>query len=146
MPDGEKIQLEIVTPEGVAVREEVDEVEAPGILGYFGVLPRHTPFLSQLKIGNLRYRIGNRNHYVAVTWGFAEVLPHKVTVLVQTAERATLAALEPAHRRAQQGAAGGGGQRAGMSRAPAPAGAAAVAASRRGALGTAPPAWTCSNP
>jgi len=105
MPDAEKIQLEIVTPEGVAIREEVDEVEAPGILGYFGVLPGHTPFMSQLKIGNLRYRMGNQNHYVAVTWGFAEVLPHKVTILVQTAERAEdidLERAETARQRAEQ--------------------------------------------
>ena len=105
MRDAEKILMEIVTPEGVAVREEVDEVEAPGILGYFGVLPGHTPFMSQLKIGNLRYRIGNQNHYVAVTWGFAEVLPRKVTILVQTAERAEdidLERAETARQRAEQ--------------------------------------------
>jgi F-type H+-transporting ATPase subunit epsilon len=104
MPE-DKIQLEIVTPEGVAVREQVDEVEAPGILGYFGVLPGHTPFLSQLRIGNIRYRIGNRDHFVAVTWGFAEVLPRKVTVLVQTAERAEdidLQRAESAQQRAEQ--------------------------------------------
>jgi F-type H+-transporting ATPase subunit epsilon len=104
MPE-DKIQLEIVTPEGVAVREQVDEVEAPGILGYFGVLPGHTPFLSQLRIGNIRYRIGNQNHFVAVTWGFVEVLPRKVTVLVQTAERAEdidLQRAESAQERAEQ--------------------------------------------
>lgn len=101
----DRIQLEVVTPEGVAVREQVDEVEAPGILGYFGVLPGHTPFLSQLKIGNVRYRIGNQNHFLAVTWGFAEVLPRKVTILVQTAERAEdidLERAESARQRAEQ--------------------------------------------
>ena len=82
------IALEIVTPSGVVVREQVDEVEAPGVEGHFGVLPGHRPFMSQLRAGELRYRTGKQNHYVAVHWGFAEVLPHKVTVLVETAERA----------------------------------------------------------
>jgi len=87
MPD-KKIALEIVTPEGVCVREVVDEVEAPGAEGYFGVLPGHTPFLTELKTGTVRYRTGHDDHLVAVAWGFAEVLPHKVTLLVNTAERA----------------------------------------------------------
>jgi F-type H+-transporting ATPase subunit epsilon len=82
------IELEIVTPAGVVVRESVDEVEAPGVEGYFGVLPGHRPFMSQLRAGDLRYRTGKENHFVAVHWGFAEVLPYKVTVMVETAERA----------------------------------------------------------
>ena len=83
-----QIEFEIVTPEGVSVREAVDELEAPGKEGYFGVLPGHTPFLTQLKAGTVRYRIGKEEHLVSVTWGFAEVLPYKVTLLVSTAERA----------------------------------------------------------
>ena len=82
------LELEIVTPAGVVVRESVDEVEAPGVEGHFGVLPGHRPFMSQLRAGELRYRTGKENHFVAVHWGFAEVLPNKVTVLVETAERA----------------------------------------------------------
>ena len=80
------IELEIVTPAGVVVREDVDEIEAPGILGHFGVLPGHRPFMSQLRAGELRYRVGKDDHFVAVHWGFAEVLSNKVTVLVETAE------------------------------------------------------------
>lgn len=80
------LELEIVTPAGVVVREQVDEVEAPGVLGHFGVLPGHRPFMSQLRAGQLRYRIGKDEHFVAVHWGFAEVLPNKVTILVETAE------------------------------------------------------------
>ena len=105
MPDDRKIALEIVTPAGVVVREWVDEVEAPGADGYFGVLPGHTPFLSQLKIGTVRYRIGRENFFVAVTWGFAEVLPHKVTLLANTAELARdidLERAETARRRAEE--------------------------------------------
>ena len=82
----QSLELEIVTPAGVAVREDVDEVEAPGLLGYFGVLPGHRPFMSQLRAGQLRYRRGTDEHFVAVHWGFAEVLPNKVTILVESAE------------------------------------------------------------
>lgn len=99
------IELEIVTPGGVVVRESVDEVEAPGVEGHFGVLPGHRPFMSQLRAGELRYRTGKENHFVAVHWGFAEVLPNKVTVLVETAERAEdidLQRAETAKRRAEE--------------------------------------------
>jgi F-type H+-transporting ATPase subunit epsilon len=99
------IELEIVTPAGVVVRESVDEVEAPGVEGHFGVLPGHRPFMSQLRAGELRYRTGKENHFVAVHWGFAEVLPYKVTVLVETAERAEdidLTRAETAKRRAEE--------------------------------------------
>ena len=105
MAEEHKIQLEIVTPHGVVVREAVDEVVAPGTEGYFGVLPGHTPFLSQLKIGELRYRTGSEDHFVNVNWGFAEVLPTKVTVLVESAERAEdidLQRAETAQRRARE--------------------------------------------
>lgn len=88
MDNEPRIQLEIVTPAGVVVREDVDEVEAPGVEGNFGVLPGHRPFMSQLRAGELRYRVGRENQFVAVHWGFAEVLASKVTILVETAERA----------------------------------------------------------
>lgn len=101
----QSLELEVVTPGGVVVRESVDEVEAPGAEGYFGVLPGHRPFMSQLRTGDLRYRTGSQNHYVAVHWGFAEVLPHKVTILVETAERAEdidLQRAESAKQRAEE--------------------------------------------
>jgi F-type H+-transporting ATPase subunit epsilon len=100
-----RIELEIVTPSGVVVRESVDEVEAPGVEGFFGVLPGHRPFMSQLRAGDLRFRVGKENHYVAVHWGFAEVLPNKVTILVETAELAEdidLQRAETAKRRAEE--------------------------------------------
>jgi F-type H+-transporting ATPase subunit epsilon len=105
MSSANDIELEIVTPGGVVVRESVDEVEAPGVEGHFGVLPGHRPFMSQLRAGELRYRTGKQNHFVAVHWGFAEVLPNKVTVLVETAERAEdidLQRAETAKRRAEE--------------------------------------------
>jgi F-type H+-transporting ATPase subunit epsilon len=82
-----KLTLEIVTPERSLVNEQVDEVQLPGAEGYFGVLPGHTPLLATLQVGELWYRIGQEKHYLAVAFGFVEVLPDRVTVLAQVAER-----------------------------------------------------------
>jgi F-type H+-transporting ATPase subunit epsilon len=82
-----KLTLEIVTPERSLASEEVDEVQLPGSEGYFGVLPGHAPLLATLQVGELWYRIGQEKHYLAVAFGFAEVLPERVTVLAQIAER-----------------------------------------------------------
>src|SRR5687768_10649219 len=82
-----KLRLEIVTPDRALVTEQVDEVQLPGAEGYFGVLPGHTPLLATLQVGELWYRIGQQKHYLAVAFGFAEVLPDRVTVLAQLAER-----------------------------------------------------------
>ncbi len=82
------IHLEIVTPDKLLVRQEVDEVEIPGSEGYFGVLPGHTPLLASLAVGEMWYRKGQERTYLAVAFGFAEVLPDRVTILAQVAERA----------------------------------------------------------
>ncbi len=82
------IKLEVVTPEKSVVSEEVKTVIAPGSLGEFGVLIGHTPFLSTLKVGSLRYMDANNTEkYVFISGGFAEALPDKVTVLAESAER-----------------------------------------------------------
>ena len=81
------IDLQIVTPDKLIVREKVDEVEVPGSEGYFGVLPGHAPFLASLAVGELWYRKGAEKTYVAIASGFAEVLPESVTILAQLAER-----------------------------------------------------------
>src|SRR6185436_20653700 len=82
------LELNIVTPDRGIVREQVDEVEIPGAMGYFGVLPGHTPLLAELAVGELWYRKGQEKTYLAIAYGFAEVLPDRVTVLAQIAERA----------------------------------------------------------
>jgi F-type H+-transporting ATPase subunit epsilon len=100
-----KIRLEIVTPDKALVNEEVDEVELPGAEGYFGVLPGHAPLLSSLQVGELWYRIGREKFYLAVAFGFVEVLPQQVTVLAQIAERAReidVARAEAAKKRAEE--------------------------------------------
>jgi F-type H+-transporting ATPase subunit epsilon len=83
-----KILLEVVTPQRMVLSEEVDEVTAPGVEGEFGVLPGHIPFITTLKIGEIMYRHGATKRYMAVTWGFAEILPDKVTILSETAQLA----------------------------------------------------------
>ena len=79
--------LEIVTPQRLLLSEEVSEVIAPGTLGYFGVLPGHIPFVSNLTIGELTYRKGTEERHLAIIWGYAEVLPDRVVVLAEEAQR-----------------------------------------------------------
>src|ERR671919_2746005 len=82
------INLQIVTPDRLIVREQVDEVQIPGSEGYFGVLPGHTPLLASLAVGELWYRKGSEKTYLSIAFGFAEVLPDRVTILARLAERA----------------------------------------------------------
>jgi F-type H+-transporting ATPase subunit epsilon len=99
------ITLDMVTPDRALVSQQVDEVELPGADGYFGVLPGHTPLLASLQVGEMWYRIGQEKHYLAIAFGFAEVLPDRVTVLAQIAERAEdidIARAESAKQRAEQ--------------------------------------------
>jgi F-type H+-transporting ATPase subunit epsilon len=82
----ERLTLELATPSRLVVSAEVDEVVAPGSLGYFGVLPGHAPLLATLGIGEVTYRIGRDEYHVAVSGGFAEVRNDKVIILADTAE------------------------------------------------------------
>ena len=82
------LTLELVTPDHAVVHERVDEVQLPGVDGYFGVLPGHTPLLAQLQVGQLWYRRGDEKTFVSVHFGVAEVLPDRVIVLCRDAERA----------------------------------------------------------
>jgi F-type H+-transporting ATPase subunit epsilon len=81
-------QLEIVTPEKMVVRDVAEEMQIPGKNGYLGVLPGHAPLITELAVGEITYRNADITHHLAVAWGFAEVLPDKVTILAETAERA----------------------------------------------------------
>jgi F-type H+-transporting ATPase subunit epsilon len=98
------IELQIVRPDRLLVNEQVDEVEIPGSEGYFGVLPGHTPMLAALAIGEMWYRKGQEKTYLAVAFGFAEVLPDRVTILARIAEpghEIDVARAEEALKRAQ---------------------------------------------
>jgi F-type H+-transporting ATPase subunit epsilon len=80
-------QLEIVTPEKRVVDTAAAEVQIPGKNGYLGVLPGHAPLITELAVGEITFRSGAELQRLAVAWGFAEVLPDKVTILTETAER-----------------------------------------------------------
>jgi F-type H+-transporting ATPase subunit epsilon len=80
-------QLEIVTPEKQVVSDTAEEVQIPGKKGYLGILPGHAPLITELAVGEIVYRKGGQPQYLAVAWGFAEVLPAKVTILAEAAER-----------------------------------------------------------
>jgi F-type H+-transporting ATPase subunit epsilon len=95
MPD--TFQLEIVTPEKMVVRDVAEEMQIPGKNGYLGVLPGHAPLITELAVGEITYRNANITDHLAVAWGFAEVLPDKVTILAETAERAEEVDVNRAH-------------------------------------------------
>ena len=85
MPD--TFQLEIVTPEKMVVKDVAEEMQMPGKNGYLGILPGHAPLITELAVGEITYRNGSETHHLSVAWGFAEVLPGKVTILAETCER-----------------------------------------------------------
>lgn len=82
----QQIRLEVVTPNGAIVNEDVDIVNAPGYGGDFGVLANHAPFLSTIKIGLLTYEQGKERHSLMISGGFSEVSNNKITFLVESAE------------------------------------------------------------
>ncbi len=92
----EALLLEVVTPEREVARDSVAEIQLPGSNGALGILPGHTPLLTELKIGALSYKKGGETRYVAVLGGFAEVLSDRVTVLADSAEPAEEINLESA--------------------------------------------------
>ncbi|MGB8065370.1 MAG: F0F1 ATP synthase subunit epsilon [Candidatus Sulfotelmatobacter sp.] len=83
----DRFQLEIVTPEKKVVETAAEEVQIPGKNGYLGVLPGHAPLITELSVGEITYRENSTLQRLAVAWGFAEVLPDKVTILAESAER-----------------------------------------------------------
>ncbi len=83
-----KIRLEFVTPERAIVHDEVDELQLPGEEGFLGILPGHTPMLVSLKVGEMWYRKGSETFHGFVGFGFAEILPDRVTILARIAEKA----------------------------------------------------------
>ena len=103
-------QLEIVTPEKKVVDTSAEEVQIPGKDGYLGVLPGHAPLITELGVGEISFRDGATEQRLAVAWGFAEVLPAKVTILAESAERPSeidVARAREAKKRAEERLAGG---------------------------------------
>ena len=109
----EVLQLEIVTPERLVEKDTVQEIQIPGKNGYLGILPGHAPLITELGVGEITYKADGITYYLAVAWGFAEVLPDKVTVLAETAERAEEIDVERARKareRAEERLRGAGGE------------------------------------
>src|SRR5512146_1573479 len=84
----ETFQLEIVTPERMVVKDNAEEMQLPGENGYLGIMAGHAPLIAELAVGELSYVAQGYTERLAVSWGFAEVLPDKVTVMAERAERA----------------------------------------------------------
>jgi F-type H+-transporting ATPase subunit epsilon len=80
-------KLEIVTPEKKVVDTTAEEIQIPGKNGYLGILPGHAPLITELAVGEITFKESSGEQRLAVAWGFAEVLPDKVTILAETAER-----------------------------------------------------------
>jgi F-type H+-transporting ATPase subunit epsilon len=80
------LDVEIVTPQRVLLREQVDELNLPGELGYMGILPGHTALLTTLGQGELMYRKGEQRRYLSIFWGYMEVNNDRVTILAEVAE------------------------------------------------------------
>jgi F-type H+-transporting ATPase subunit epsilon len=100
-----KINLTIVTRERKIIDVVVDEVVLPASDGEIGILPGHTPLLTTLKIGQMRYRVGSTVHRLVLSWGFAEVLPDRVIVMAENArlpEEIDAAAAEEEMRQAER--------------------------------------------
>jgi F-type H+-transporting ATPase subunit epsilon len=99
-------QLEIVTPARQLVRDvQAEEAQIPGANGYLGILPGHAPLITELAVGVITYRANGDTQTLSVAWGFAEVLPDKVTILAEAAERPEeidIARAEKAKERAEQ--------------------------------------------
>jgi F-type H+-transporting ATPase subunit epsilon len=93
-----EIHLDIVTPDRLVAHDSVSSVTIPGKNGYLGILPGHAPLLTELVPGELVYTRAGAKHSVAVDWGFAEVLPDRVIVLAESAERAEEIDLERAEK------------------------------------------------
>ena len=105
MPLPARIALEIVTPEGLLLRDDVDEIVAPGSDGYFGVRPGHTPLMAALGMGEFSYRSEGSWHRLTCFSGWCEVLPDRVNVLADIGERAEeidVDRAEQARRRAEE--------------------------------------------
>ena len=81
-------KLSVVSPERLVLSEEVEEAQVPGKNGCLGILPGHAPLMTELDIGELSYRQGDRTGYLAVAWGYCEVLSNQVIVLAERADRA----------------------------------------------------------
>lgn len=97
-----RLELVVATFERKLLEVECDEVTLPGSEGYLGILPGHAPLITTVRPGELRYRAGREEAYVAVAGGFCEVHDDRVTVLADRAQLPGEVDLEMARRDAQE--------------------------------------------
>jgi F-type H+-transporting ATPase subunit epsilon len=103
-------EIEIVTPEKLVVKDVAEEAQIPGKSGYLGILPGHAPLITELAVGEITYKSAGTTKHISVAWGFAEVLPTRVTILAETAEKPEeidVARAQQAKQRAEQELASG---------------------------------------
>jgi F-type H+-transporting ATPase subunit epsilon len=99
------IRVDVVTAERLVYSDEVDVIVAPGVEGELAILPQHAPLMTTLHPGELRTRKGPDEHSIAITGGFLEIRPDRVTVLADAAEHAEeidIARAEAARKRAEE--------------------------------------------
>ena len=101
--------LRVVSPEGNVLKEEAEFVVLPGETGEIGILPNHTPLITAMNIGVIRYTVNGTIHRISTSGGFVEVADNKVTILADTAEpgevidlQRAIAAKERAEKRLNQ--------------------------------------------
>jgi len=88
--------LEIITPQKIIYQQQVKHIRLAGTDGYFGIMAGHAPFITSLAIGEIKVDLEHDTKYFATSGGVVEVLPHKTTVLVETAEEASQIDIERA--------------------------------------------------
>ena len=82
----QKLKLSVVTPQKQLISEEVDQVNAPGSEGDFGILYDHAPFLTNLRSGQLSYENDGEFTTLVIGGGYLEVTDNRVTILAETGE------------------------------------------------------------
>ena len=86
-----KLHFSLVSPEREVFAGEVDQVDAPGVEGDFGVLPNHAPFMTALREGAVTVYVGANRRVFSVKGGFADVTPQGLTILAEEASEASAA-------------------------------------------------------
>jgi F-type H+-transporting ATPase subunit epsilon len=103
------INVSVVTPDGPVYESDVEMVSTKALSGELGILPGHIPMVAPLQVGVVRLKNGSQQDLVAVSGGFLEVRPDKVSILAQSAEKSSeidaeraLAAKERAEQRLRE--------------------------------------------
>ncbi|WP_122464426.1 MULTISPECIES: ATP synthase F1 subunit epsilon [Brevundimonas] len=86
-----KLNFSLVAPEREVFAGLVDQVDAPGVEGDFGVLPDHAPFMTALREGPVTVIDGGNRRVFAVKGGFADVTPAGLTILAEEATEVSAA-------------------------------------------------------